>query len=98
MRREKLEIYFRVLSLIDSDGPIGITHISQKVNVNALLLKRILESWEKQRAIESVKTGKRIVYRITGEGMKTMQSACDLDFSNHWEEKVIERFAQTHKP
>ena len=71
-RRSKLEIYVDILRVLARHGPLKLTHIMYKSNVNCTLLKQFLDSLAKQNLIEeqiiSKRKTKKIVYAITERG------------------------------
>ena len=50
MRRSKLEMYVDILSVLALRGPLKLTHIMYKANVNCSILKEYLESLIQQGA------------------------------------------------
>jgi predicted transcriptional regulator len=70
MRRSKLEINLDILKILAQKGPLKLTHIMYKVNVNCDVLKKYLEFLIKQGLIEErLVGGERIVYLITRQGL-----------------------------
>ena len=71
-RRSKLEIYVDILRVLARHGPLKLTHIMYKSNVNCTLLKQFLDSLAEQNLIEeqiiSKRKTKKIVYAITERG------------------------------
>ena len=71
-RRSKLEIYIDVLRVLARHGPLKLTHIMYKVNVNCSALKQSLDSLSQQNLIEEQTLRKRkrqkTVYDITERG------------------------------
>ncbi len=72
LRRSKLEINIDVLRVLARHGPLKLTHIMYKSNVNCSVLKQFLDSLSKQSLIEEQVIPKRktqkIVYAITERG------------------------------
>lgn len=72
-RRAKIEIYIDILKLLAVNGPMKITHISQRVNVNASVLKEYLEFCETQHLVEKKAIGKRVIYEVNQRGLKVLE-------------------------
>jgi len=69
MRRSKLEVYVDILKVLRIKGPMKLTHIMYKANVNCTILKEYLDFLIKQGLIEERVVGKnRIVYGNTVRG------------------------------
>jgi len=70
MRRSKLEIALDILKILAQKGPMKLTHMMFKANVNCDVLKKNVELLLKQGLIEERLVGKdRIVYSITHQGL-----------------------------
>ncbi len=73
MRRSKMEMYIDILKVMAQHGPMKLTHIMYKANVNCSVLKQNLEFLIQQNIIEEQITVKRrnktkITYVITDKG------------------------------
>ena len=69
MRRTKLETSLSILETLASRGPLKITHVMQKANLNCTVLKNYFDFLIEQRAVEEKRVeGNRIVYGITDRG------------------------------
>jgi len=73
MRRSKLEMYIDVLKVLSRNGPLKLTHIMYKANVNCSVLKQYLDFLIQQNLVREQCVGKkrsktRIVYAITERG------------------------------
>lgn len=69
MRRSKLETCLSILETLASHGPLKITHVMQKANVNCSVLKNYFDFLIKQGAVEEKCISRdRIVYAITEHG------------------------------
>jgi predicted transcriptional regulator len=73
MRRSKLETYIDTLKVMAQNGPMKLTHIMYKANVNCNVLKENLDFLIQQNLIEQqIKVKKRnktkIRYAITERG------------------------------
>jgi predicted transcriptional regulator len=75
MRRSKLEIYIDILSVLAIKGPLKVTHIMYKSNVNCNILKAQLEFLLKNGLVEEriLKKGK-MVYAITQRGQTVLKA------------------------
>ena len=70
LRRNKLETCLVILETLASYGPLKITHVIQKANVNCNVLKNYFDFLIKQGAVEERSVGRnRIVYAITERGL-----------------------------
>ncbi len=75
MRRSKIEMYIDVLTILFQRGPLIITHIMYKSNINCRTLKECLEYLIKQGLIEEITIGKnRMVYAITQQGKPVVKN------------------------
>ena len=80
MRRNKLETCLVILETLASYGPLKITHVIQKANVNCNVLKNYFDFLIKQGAVEEKFAGKdRIVYAITEHGLDLIRCFKDLN-------------------
>lgn len=73
MRRSKMEMYIDILKVLAQKGPLKLTHVMYKANVNCSVLKDNLEFLIEQNLIEEQLTQKRrnktkITYAITEKG------------------------------
>lgn len=74
MRRSKLEMYVDILKVLARHGPLKLTHIMYKANVNCSVLKEYLNFLMEQDLIEEKTVGKkRIVYAITQRGITVLK-------------------------
>jgi len=74
MRRSKLEMYIDILKVLAHKGPLKLTHIMYKANVNCSVLKQYLEFLIGQGLVEEKTIGKkRIVYAITPRGITVLK-------------------------
>ena len=78
MRRSKLEMYIDILKVLAHHGPLKLTHIMYKANVNCSVLKRYLDFLIQQNLIEEQAVGKkrsktRVVYTITERGRTVLK-------------------------
>ncbi|MGQ9460659.1 MAG: winged helix-turn-helix domain-containing protein [Candidatus Bathyarchaeaceae archaeon] len=74
MRRSKLEMYIDILKVLAHKGPLKLTHIMYKANVNCSVLKQYLDFLIAQSLVEEKTIGKkRIVYAITPRGITVLK-------------------------
>lgn len=74
MRRSKLEMYVDILSVLSHRGPLRLTHVMYKANVNCSVLKEYLDFLMKQGLVEERPLGKRrIVYAVTQRGLMVLK-------------------------
>ena len=74
MRRSKMEIYLDILKTLAQKGPLKLTHIMYKANVNCCVLKEYLEFLTQQKLVEEKALRKeRIVYEITEKGLTVLK-------------------------
>jgi predicted transcriptional regulator len=74
MRRSKLEMYVDVLKVLSHKGPLKLTHIMYKANVNCSVLKEYLDFLIEQELVEEQTVGKnRKVYAITDRGITVLK-------------------------
>ena len=74
MRRSKLEMYVDILRVLAQRGPLKLTHVMYKANVNCSVLKEYLEFLIKQNLVEERTIGKhRVVYAITQRGITVLK-------------------------
>ncbi|MCK4424150.1 transcriptional regulator [Candidatus Bathyarchaeota archaeon] len=79
MRRSKLEMYIDILKVLAHRGPLKLTHIMYKANVNCSVLKQYLEFLIKQNLVEERNVGKRrVVYAITPRGITVLKHFREL--------------------
>ena len=74
MRRSKLETYVDILSVLGQKGPLKLTHIMYKANVNCSVLKEYLDFLIKQDLVEERIVGKqRVVFAVTQRGITVLK-------------------------
>lgn len=79
MRRSKLEMYVDILKVLARKGPLKLTHIMYKANVNCSVLKEYLDFLIKQDLVEEQYVGKkRVVYAITQRGLTVLKHFREL--------------------
>lgn len=74
MRRGKLEMFIDILKVLARHGPLKLTHIMYRANVNCSVLKEYLDYLMREKLIEEKKVGKkRVVYAITERGITVLK-------------------------
>jgi predicted transcriptional regulator len=74
MRRSKMEMHLDILRTLAQKGPLKLTHIMYKSNVNCCVLKEYLDFLTEQELVEEKTIKKeRIVYRITEKGLTVLK-------------------------
>ena len=74
MRRSKMEIHLDILRTLAQKGPLKLTHIMYKANVNCSVLKEYLDFLTLQKLVEEKALRKeRIVYEITEKGLTVLK-------------------------
>jgi len=74
VRRSKLEMYVDILSVLAHRGPLKLTHVMYKANVNCSVLSEYLEFLLKQGLVEERNVKKnRIVYAVTQRGLTVLK-------------------------
>lgn len=88
MRRSKMEMYIDILKVMAQNGPLKLTHIMYKANVNCSVLKQNLEFLLEQNLIEEQVTVKRrnktkISYAITEKGRTVIKYFNEVNRALH---------------
>jgi predicted transcriptional regulator len=79
MRRSKLEMYVDILTVLARYGPLKLTHVMYKANVNCSGLKEYLCFLIKQDLIQEQTIGKtRVVFAITQRGKTVLKHFKEL--------------------
>ena len=74
MRRSKLEMYIDILKVLAQRGPLKLTHVMYKANVNCSVLKEYISFLIKQGLVEEQTVGKRrLVYTVTQRGIMVLK-------------------------
>ena len=74
MRRSKLEMYVDIIKVLAQRGPLKLTHIMYKANVNCSILKEYLDFLVKQGLVDERIVGKqRVVYAVTQRGVTVLK-------------------------
>lgn len=93
MRRSKLEMYVGILKVLAHHGPLKLTHIMYKANVNCSVLKQYLDFLIQQNLVEeqtfSKKRNKtRVLYVITERGITVIKYFRELNSALHITEET----------
>jgi predicted transcriptional regulator len=80
MRRSKLEMYIAILRVLAHRGPLKLTHIMYKANVNCSVLREYLDFLIRQNLVEERTVGKsRLVFAITQRGIIVLKYFKELE-------------------
>jgi len=72
-------MYVDILTVLALRGPLKLTHVMYKANINCSLLKEYLESLIKQGLVEEKITGKtKADYAITKKGLTVLKQFKEL--------------------
>jgi predicted transcriptional regulator len=75
MRRSKLEMYIDILEALSTRGPLKLTHIMYKSNVNCNVLKEQLYFLIKNNMVqERILRKEKIVYAIAPRGTTVLRT------------------------
>ncbi len=92
MRRSKMEMYIDILKVLAQRGPLKLTHIMYKCNMNCSVLKQFLDFLSKQSLIEEQVIQKRktqkIVYAITARGRTALNYFKEITIALHIREEL----------
>jgi predicted transcriptional regulator len=74
MRRSKLEMYIAILSVLANKGPLKLTHVMYKANLNCTVLKDNLDFLIKQELItERTIRKEHTVFAVTQRGINVLK-------------------------
>jgi predicted transcriptional regulator len=74
MRRSKLEMYVDILKVLAHRGPLKLTHVMYKANVNCNVLREYLDFLIKQGLVEEkIATKERKFFMITQRGVTVLK-------------------------
>ncbi len=80
MRRSKLEMCIDILNVLGQRGPLKLTHIMYKANINCSVLNEYIDFLIKQDLIEKRTIKKeRIVFEITQRGKTVLKYFRELE-------------------
>jgi predicted transcriptional regulator len=95
MRRSKMEMYVDILKVLAQNGPLKLTHVMYKANVNCSVLKQNLDFLIQQNLIEEqIKRKKRnkikVRYAITEKGKTVIRYFNEVNMALQiTDEKII---------
>ena len=73
MRRSKLETYIDILNALARKGPLKLTHVMYKANVNCNVLKEDLGFLIKQNLVEERTIARQhVVFTLTQRGVSVL--------------------------
>ena len=78
MRRSKMEMYIDILKVLAQNGPLKLTHVMYKANVNCSVLKEYLDFLINQQLIEEQllhrkRNKTKITYAVTEKGKTVLR-------------------------
>jgi predicted transcriptional regulator len=73
MNRSKLAIYVDILKVLAHTGPLKLTHIMYKANLNCTVLRKQLEFLIKEGLVENRTIKKSTVFSITQQGLTVLK-------------------------
>ena len=80
MRRSKLEMHVDILRVLARHGPLKLTHVMYKANVNCSVLKQYLDFLIRHNLVEEQIMHKtRFVYAITDRGRTVLKNFRELN-------------------
>jgi len=80
LRRSKLETYIGILRVLAHKGPLKLTHIMYKANVNCKVLKENLDYLLKQDLVQERVIGKgKVVFAVTQRGITVLKYFHELE-------------------
>ena len=80
MRRSKLETNVDVLKALARYGPLKLTHIMYKANINCSILKEQLNSLIEQDLVETTLLGRKTVaYTVTEKGRRVLKAFWEIN-------------------
>lgn len=93
MRRSKLEMYVDILKVLTHNGPLKLTHVMYKANVNCVVLKQYLDFLIQQNLVEeqtmyNKRDKTKVVYAITERGRTVLKYFRELDSALQITEKT----------
>jgi predicted transcriptional regulator len=74
MRRSHLEMYVEIISVLSQKGPLKLTRIMYKANLNCSVLKEDLDFLVKRGLVEKRTIGKtKTVFAVTQRGINVLK-------------------------
>jgi len=94
MRRSKLEMHVDILKALARHGPLKLTHVMYKANVNCSVLKQYLDFLIQHNLITEQTLLKRrcktkIVYTITERGLTVLKHFRELNSALQIDEEAL---------
>ena len=94
MRRSKLELHIDILRSLAHHGPLVLTHVMYKANVNCTALKEYLGLLIQHNLITEQTLSRRrcqpkIVYRITERGLTVLRNFRELNSALRIDEEAL---------
>ena len=88
LRRSKLEMHLDIIRTLAQKGPLKLTHIMYKANVNCSVLKEQIDFLIQQNIIqERVMKKERIVYELTEKGFSILKTFRQIETLLPFDEK-----------
>jgi predicted transcriptional regulator len=79
MKRSQIEIYLDIIGILSNTGPLNLTHIMYKANLNCNKLKTYLSFLTKQGLVEKKTIGcGKTIYDITPLGLTILKQFKEL--------------------
>ena len=92
MRRSKMEMHLDILRTLAQKGPLKLTHVMYKANVNCSVLKEQLDFLIQNSLVNEIPMKKeRIVYKITEKGFTVLKYFRELQTLLPLEEEDVKR-------
>jgi len=73
MKRSKLAIYVDILKVLAHTGPLKLTHIMYKANINCTVLRKQLDFLIKEGLVENQTIKKSTVFSVTQQGLTVLK-------------------------
>jgi predicted transcriptional regulator len=94
MRRSKMERYIDILKVLAQNGPMKLTHVMYKANVNCSVLKEYLDFLIQQRLVEEQLLHKRrnktkIRYTVTERGKTVLRYFNEVNIALQIKQQAI---------
>ena len=94
MRRSKMERYIDILKVLAQNGPMKLTHVMYKANVNCSVLKEYLDFLIQQRLVEEQLLHKRrnktkIRYAVTERGKTVLRYFNEVNIALQIKQQAI---------
>jgi predicted transcriptional regulator len=88
MRRSILELHIDILKALARHGPLKLTHIMYKANVNCSVLKQYLDfliqhNLVEEQTLQKKRQKTKVVYAITERGLTVLKYFKELNIALH---------------